>query len=74
MLFAIVPVWGTSWLLEFEPSSAAETGTLAPFTLPTVVASDPAEFVTSPVSAGIAAVGSVVVGVTAFEVEANTAS
>jgi len=42
------------------PVAAVSVGNVTPLILPTVVDRDPAVLVTSPVSAGIAAVGSVV--------------
>jgi hypothetical protein len=47
-----VVVVAVNWLVEFVPTTAAEAGTEAPFTFPTVMARLPAAFVTSPVCAG----------------------
>ena len=48
----IEPLESTNWLDEEEPRKTFEAGIEPPFTFPTVVATDPAEVVTSPVSAG----------------------
>ena len=48
-----VVVAAMSWLLLLVARAAADAGTDAPLTFPTVVATDPALVVTSPVSAGI---------------------